>query len=575
MSAVIILWTMLGAQQRRRFWLVMALMAAGAAAELLTIGFVISFLALLTNGNEQRELLFGRTLFDGMDAAVVAAIVVLVAGMASACIRLALTWQTHRLALGVSQELASRIFSRALHQPYQEYVRRSSSDILAGIEQVQSVTFGIILPLMQGIVAGFIALFTLAFLLTVNFWIAASASLFVVGTYAIINLVTGEPLKRNSEAVADAGRARIKIVQEGFGGFRDLVLDRSQSLFEKRFRKLDAAYREAQGSTMFIAAAPRFIVEGAAVATLALIALLFSAGEEGIAGSIPILGALALAAQRLLPLVHQAFVGWSRAAGNLHQLFAVIALAGPPRPIDDTDLPVEPLVFEREIAFEELSYNHAPGEFGLHEVSFAVGKGERVGVTGLTGSGKSTLLDLLMGLLEPTSGSILVDGRVLDTVRRLSWRRAIAHVPQSVHLLDDTILANIAFGLGSESVDMERVRAAAAAAQIDAFINALPLGYQTKVGERGIRLSGGQRQRLAVARALYKDAPVLILDEATNALDEETEGRLLRALWSRDLTVVIVSHRSSTLQICDAVIRLDDGRLTSIRRQRDLVLRSG
>lgn len=554
MTHVLGLWEMLGQRQRRRFWLALFLMLAGAASELITIGLVVPFLHLLS-GTEPRW----NAIADLPISLVVTLLVT--AGFASAAIRLALTGQSQRFALEVGHALASRIFSRMLRGPYAEHVRRNSSEILAGFENVQVVTSGIVLPVMQGFIAAFIGAAVIVFLFVLDPLTAVLATFFVVGIYVGSNLTMRHRLRQNSAIVATAGRARIKMVQEAIGGFRDIVLDSSQPIFEERFRLLDARYREAQSSTLLVAAAPRFVVEAAAIAALTLVALSFVSDEAGLAAAIPMLGILAVAGQRLLPLFQKAYGGWSRAAGNLQPLADVIALATKPMPVDEVDANARPIIFEREIAFESVSYHHDQTGFGVCNVNLSIRKAQRIGITGPSGSGKSTLLDLLMGLLEPAAGTILIDGNPLDTTNRKSWRQQIAHVPQSVYLLDDTIMANIAFGIPFDSVSEEQVRAAAAAAQIEGFIEQLPSGYYTVVGERGVRLSGGQRQRLGIARALYKQAPILVLDEATSSCDEATEARLLDSIYASDATIIIVAHRNSTLRKCDEVLRLDDGRI--------------
>jgi ATP-binding cassette, subfamily B, bacterial PglK len=220
--------------------------------------------------------------------------------------------------------------------------------------------------------------------------------------------------------------------------------------------------------------------------------------------------------------------------------------------------------FEREIRVRNLSFQYLAGNRpALRGVDFVIPKGSKVGLIGRSGSGKSTALDLLMGLLEPTDGSIEIDGRMLDRSNCAGWQREIAHVPQHLFLADSTIRENIAFGADPAEIDDARVRAAAEAADIAPFIESLPAGYDTMTGERGTRLSGGQRQRLGIARALYKQASVILFDEATSALDSETESSVMAAIerLDRTLTVVIVAHRTSTLAFCDQILRFEDGRL--------------
>ena len=223
---------------------------------------------------------------------------------------------------------------------------------------------------------------------------------------------------------------------------------------------------------------------------------------------------------------------------------------------------VKPIPFKRSISLTRISFQYTvDGPIVLHDVSLNIPAGARVGIIGKTGSGKSTLVDLVMGLLKPTSGMISIDGIALTQGNVRGWQAQIAHVPQSIYLADATITENIAFGVPKQQIDHERLRAAMHQAKLNELIGSLPEGYETIVGERGVRLSGGQRQRIGIARALYREARVLVFDEATSALDNETEAQVLEAieLLGRDLTILIIAHRLSTLTLCDMVVKLDLG----------------
>jgi len=326
-----------------------------------------------------------------------------------------------------------------------------------------------------------------------------------------------------------------------------VMLDRAQPVFEESFARLDAEHGRAVTANVIIGTAPRFAIEGIGIAALALVALAASGRPGGLSDAIPVLGALALGAQRLLPLVQQIYLGWSQAAGNYQALKDVLALLETPvRPLPEVEAP---LPFEREVRFDGVGFAYVEGKPVVSGFDLVIEKGERVALAGRTGSGKSTLLDLLMGLIDPSEGEISVDGVRLDAATRAAWQAQIAHVPQSIYLSDDTIAANIAFAVPPGEVDMERVRDAAARAEIAGFIEGLPEGYSTRVGERGVRLSGGQRQRIGIARALYKRASLLILDEATSALDAATEADVLRSVsaMGEGLTLVMVTHREAAL----------------------------
>lgn len=301
------------------------------------------------------------------------------------------------------------------------------------------------------------------------------------------------------------------------------------------------------------------------MAIIAVVAVLVAGREGGFAYALPLLGAVALGAQRLLPLLQQVYHGWASISGHRAIVFEVLQLLRLPIPQDRRPSSMKPLPLVDRISVERVSFTY-PGarQAVLDGLTLEIPRGCVAGVVGKTGSGKSTLADLVMGLIEPTEGRITVDGVPLTGPARRRWQRNIAHVPQAIFLADTTIERNIAFGVPSEQIDHSRVRSAAAAAQLHDFVASLSDGYETSIGERGIRLSGGQRQRLGIARAIYKQSPVLVLDEATSALDEATEAAVmasLQALGEEGRTTFIIAHRLSTLAHCDLLVRLDEGRV--------------
>jgi ATP-binding cassette subfamily B protein len=564
MDALFALLRLLSPARRRQFVLTLLLMLLGAAAEMVTIGAALPFLALVADPDgaliPPRLLVLLHAI--GGSAVVGAAILLIAAALGAAMVRLALTWGSQRFVMATGHDMAGAVFSRMLRQPYSEQVRRNSSQTLAAVEKVQGVVFGLLQPAMQGLIGAFIALCVFALLLRIDARAAGLAASLVVLAYVGVSLLVRPRLRRNSEALAGTMVERTRTVQEGLGGIRDIILDRSEPLFETKFRDLDRRYRRAQAATQFVAGAPRFIVEAAGLVAIALVTLAMSTEPGGVVKAIPVLGALALGAQRLLPLLQQAYHGWTVASGNYRAFRDVIDIMEAPIPPPQPEAP--PLAFERELAFERVGFRFPEGRFALADVSFRIRAGEHVGIAGATGGGKSTLLDLLMGLLEPEEGAILVDGRPLDAASRPAWQAGLAHVPQAIYLADDTIAANIAFPRGAESMDSELLATAVRAAQLEPFLAGLREGLETHVGERGVRLSGGQRQRIGLARALYRRPRLLILDEATSALDEATETAVLEALQGlrKDMTLVTVAHRATTLAACDRLIRVDNGRVS-------------
>jgi ABC-type multidrug transport system fused ATPase/permease subunit len=338
----------------------------------------------------------------------------------------------------------------------------------------------------------------------------------------------------------------------------------SQSIYLQIYREADRPQRQLQAENYFFGAFPRYVLEALAMVAIAILGGLLVLQRGTGLSVIPLLGTLALGFQRLLPALQQIYGGWAQLKGYNAAIQDVLTLLNQPLPLEVFGVKALPL--REGIRLDRVSFSYEPHKTNvLQGLDLEILPGERIGLIGSSGSGKSTTLDLLMGLLLPSDGRVMVDGLDLHDLehpeRLAAWRTSIAHVPQSVYLADRSIAENIAFGVPLHQIDLGLVKQAAAQAQIASFIEESAQGYESHVGERGIRLSGGQRQRIGIARAIYKQARVLIFDEATSALDHDTEESVMNAIngLSRDLTVILVAHRLTTVERCDRVIRLSQG----------------
>lgn len=557
-------------RNRRSVLPLLGLMVLGAFSEIATLGAIVPFLGLISGGIHPAGNAYLGVLSQVLNPAERVVILGVVFGLAvivSCCVRLWLLWATDKFVYSVAHDLGVELFRRTLYQPYSFHVGHNSSELLGAISKVQLVANGVLMPVMQGTSAGLISLFVIVGLLIVDPVIAAVAGAGFLTIYVIAVALTRPPMRRNSVVTALAQTERVKVMQEGLGGIRDVLIDRAQPHFIDRLREVEVRFRDARIMSAFLAGAPRYVIEAAGLALIATLSIVLSLRPGGLAASIPLLGALALGSQRLLPLLQQVFNGWASAVGNQKSLTDLLTMLE--REVDTAERPRESFVFRHSIEFKDVSFSYAPDlPRILNRVNLRVPKGARVGIVGPTGSGKSTLMDLLLGLLEPTEGVIRVDGIELTGERRLGWQGIISHVPQAIYLADASIASNIAFGTAESDIATERVRNAAAKAELDEVIDRLPASYDTLIGERGVRLSGGQRQRLAIARALYKDAQVLVFDEATSALDTGTEAAVMQSinLLSREITVFIIAHRLSTVESCDFVIEISASGAETRRR---------
>jgi ABC-type bacteriocin/lantibiotic exporter with double-glycine peptidase domain len=350
------------------------------------------------------------------------------------------------------------------------------------------------------------------------------------------------------------------------------LLDHTQGKYSSLFSKEDLSLRKAQARSMFISQSPRYVIEALGIVMVTLIAYYYSNSSDGVINAIPVLGAFALAAQRLLPILQQIFSSWTGIQSGKKSLQDVVMLLIQPMPSENDGSNGPPIKFLKEIKLNNIRFRYK-NEFPwvLKDINLTISKGSRVGIVGSTGCGKSTLMDILLGLLSPTHGDLRVDECVINQTNSRLWQSLISHVPQNIYLSDNSIAENIAFIDSSEDLDMARVRHCAEQAQLSESIDKWPKKYETLVGERGIRLSGGQRQRIGIARALYKNASIIMLDEATSALDGETEDSVMKVIEELDsnLTIIIIAHRLTTLRKCTEIITLANGVISSVSSHKD------
>ncbi len=559
-------------RRRYQFIWMFGLTLASSIAEVVSLGAILPFIGILT----QPEKVFNSPVMAGVVRALgitSAAGLVLpltvafaMAAILAAGLRLLLLWISIRLANATGADLGIEIYRRTLYQPYRIHIARSSSEIISGITQKVGATTIVLLSIVIVVTSSALFAAIMLTLLAIDPIVALVAVVSFGACYGIIAWQSRQRLIRNSQCIAQEQTQVIKALQEGLGAIRDVLLDGTQAVYSDIYRKAILQLQRAGTENIYLNQAPRFAMEALGMVLIAALAYALSHQPGGIREALPVLAALALGAQRLLPLLQQLYANWANIAGSQAALIDVLDLLEQPLP-EDAHQPVPaPLKFQDAIRFDNVRFHYSgDGPWVLDGFNLTIPQGSRIGFIGSTGSGKSTGLDLLMGLLEPTQGKILVDGQPISSELRRAWQRTIAHVPQSIFLADTTIAENIAFGVPPEQIDLNRVRQAAHQAQIAEFIETGPKGYSAFVGERGIRLSGGQRQRIGIARALYKQATVLIFDEATSALDSLTEREVMSAIESlhRDLTILIIAHRLTTLQHCDTIVQLEHGQMVA------------
>lgn len=564
------LWNHFNSRRKGQFGLLLGLMVLASLAEILSIGSVLPFLAVLTDPQRIFDFPLTQPLIKSLGINTASQLLLpltatfCITAVLAAAIRLLLLRSSLFLAAATGSDIGYDMYRRTLFQPYSVHVSRNTSEIIDGISiKSTAIANGVVMPLLyilsSAIMTGLIVCILLA--------VAPETTLIAFGIFGLIYLavikLTRKQLLVNSKNIAHESTQVIKSLQEGLGGIRDVLIDGTQNTFCRIYQKSDFVLRRSYASSSFISVSPRFAVEALGMLMIAMLAYLLAKQPNGVANAVPILGALALTAQRLLPLMQQAYSSWSNLRQNQYSLKDTLEFLDQPLP-NELESTSEPIDFVKEITLDDISFSYpADTKPILQHFSITIPKKSRIGFIGETGSGKSTLLDIIMGLLQPTSGTLKIDGRKIDSSNLRAWQKHVAHVPQNIFLADGTIAENIAFGLPLDQIDEVRVRQAAEQAKINDIIEKLPDGYQTLVGERGVRLSGGQRQRLGIARAIYKQADVIIFDEATSALDSDTENAVMEAIdkLSNELTILIIAHRLSTLKNCTQIIKLPSGQI--------------
>jgi ABC-type multidrug transport system fused ATPase/permease subunit len=472
-----------------------------------------------------------------------------------------------RLALRIGTDLQSILFAEYLRRPYLFHTRTHSAALFNNvINETNGATNHILQDAFSLITNVVTALFVIVSVILLNPAVAAGMIATLAGGYVLIYLAVRNRLLKAGEIVSHFCTEQSKVVNESLGAIKEILVLRIQNFFRGNFEQSIRSVARARARTVLIGQSPKYVMECIAVAGLVAVALL-AGGEDGIGSRLGQLTFLGFAAYRLLPTLQQAFLAIVRIRASRAGFASIVPDLRLAR-TNEYHVDAPDSSWQRaprlEIRLKEVSFRYeADRPPAVSAVSLRIPAGAAVGFVGANGSGKTTLVDLIAGLLVPGIGRIEVDGIALDDANRAGWQSRIAYVPQNIFLLDNTIAQNVALGIPGRELDRERLLAAARLAQLDEFVATLPGGYEHRVGERGVRLSGGQRQRIGIARALYTDASVLILDEATNALDGLTEQELMATIarLRGRYTIILIAHRLSTVRACGVIFEFGQGKI--------------
>ncbi len=471
--------------------------------------------------------------------------------------------------------IGKKLLETYLHQPYSWFLNHNSADLSKNIlSEVTIITNQALLPIFNLITHSFISLFLIFLLFFIDIKLTLIITFVIGSLYFVIFSFSKKILQRIGKERLAANELRFKLINEVFGASKEVKFGRIEKIFIDKFSKPSEVVAKSMASSGILSSLPRYFIEAISFGGLLLIVLFIISKEGDFVNSIPIISIYAFAGYRLMPSLQQIYEAASKlkfSNSSINKTYTDLTRLKVNSFIENENT----LSFNEEIKLNEINYNYPNSKkTTLRNISLTIPAKTKIGFIGPTGSGKSTIIDIILGLLEPQKGTLEIDGEVIKNNNKRSWQRNIGYVPQQIYLSDDTIAANIAFGIVSKNVDHNMVKKVSKIANLHEFIfNELPDQYNTIVGERGIRLSGGQRQRIGIARALYNNPKVLILDEATSALDNETEKAVMEAVnnISKDLTIILIAHRLNTLKNCDIIFMLDKGQLKNKGTYNDLI----
>jgi ABC-type multidrug transport system fused ATPase/permease subunit len=576
MKTLLEIWRLLTPAQRRRLVVLQFVSLAMAFSTLCGITAVLPFLEALGASLSGHGATTSHWLLDyfglGSDRASAVAFGVAFVGlvMLANLINLVGSLAMTRFAFAVGNEIHVAVFNEYLHRDCHFHARNNSAKLASKvIHEAGRVTTGILHSGLTMITSLATSALIVASLVVLNPVVAFLAVAALGASYLLIFTVAHGRLLRNGRTESAQAEERIKIVNESFGGIREILLANRQDVFAERFRRSCTALARTLLSTLVISQSPKYILECLAVATLVGIALLLADRAAGSAAWMAQLTFVGFAAYRLLPALQNVFSASVKITADspaLHNIAEELRRArarGLTADVDhfDRTWAARP---QHEITLSSVCFRYAPDQpYAIQDVSLRIPARTTVGLVGANGAGKTTLVDIIAGLLTPETGEVAVDRIVLGERNRSAWRSGLAYVAQNVFILDATLAENIALGVAPAAIDWDAMRNATRLAQLEECVAGLPNGYGEILGERGARLSGGQRQRIGLARALYRDAGVLILDEGTSALDAQAERDVIEALarFRHRRTVFIITHGENLLRQCDLVVELDQGRI--------------
>lgn len=562
------IWSMFTPTEKRKAAWMLGLAVLMAAAETVGVLSVMPFLSVLgrpavIEENDVLRYAYFRLGFQtNRDFLIALGLASIATVVGAATFKTVTLHAINRFIHFLRHSISSKLLNRYLHQPYEFFLTHNTSQLGRNVlSEVDQLLFNLIQPVSQLIAQGTVVIAMVVLVFWYNPLIAVIIVSAVAALYAAIFNFAKKKLVRIGNERQIANGVRFQSCSEALDGIKDVKITASATSYQGRFDSASRSLSRHMAAGETIAQAPLFLAEAVGYTGLILIALFLMLKRNDIAHVLPAMGLYGFAAFRMLPAMQIMYRGMAKlkfSSSALETIYRDLSL--PEEPQSTNAEMLRPL---SEIRLDAVSfaYPSAPAAPILDNFDLRIAAGSSIAIVGRTGAGKSTLMDILLGLLIPQAGTLRIDGVPVNSSNVSAWHRAIGYVPQHIYLADASVAENIAFGVPRASIDVKAVERAARAAQIHDFVvSRLEQGYETPIGDRGIRLSGGQRQRIGIARALYRDPPVLFLDEATSALDAETELAVTDAIQklSGTKTIVVISHKASSIEGCDALLSIGD-----------------
>lgn len=556
----------LGKKEKLKIFFCIFMMVISSFAEAFSIGALIPFVTAILSPETLKDMRLINSLYDVInlenhDPHLIFTIVFIVAIIFANFIKVYVLYLVSKLSKIIPIKLASSIYSRTVRIDYQEFKKKNSSSLISLITEKMDMISGVYFNFLSACTAIIIITGILSLLFYLNVKVTLISLVVATLLYIILSLSVRRRLEHYASIMSLTSTLRIKHIKETYGSIKQLILFNCQDFFTKIFKEQDEKFRLAQFKVQFLTSFPRYLVEATGMVLIVVVVYYaFKVLKLDPIYIITLVGALAFAAQRLLPQLHTLYISYSSLLSTSYFIKELLVnleeIITPDALMRNHKNEVVELGFNEEINLKDINFAYEKKEKNIiKSLSLKIKKGSNVAIIGKTGSGKSTLLDIIMGLLNPISGSIKVDGVEINKHNKKNWRNKISHVPQETFLFDDTILQNIAFET-KDNIDEKKIIEVSKCSEIHSFIETLPKKYQTIIGENGILLSGGQKQRLGIARALYKDKEILTLDESTNALDKNTEEKILKNIKQKKITLIQITHRNINEYDYDMIVKI-------------------